>query len=328
MSFIRDAGKPERQSKAAKPPAFIDCYGLIEERLSDSMHQAIPDIEIYRGETRDEDDIIARMQGRGHVLVYMAPLSERVLRSCPELKTVAYLSTGLATHADLAAARRLGIIIEGVKGYGDRAVAEHAITLALAGLKRIAFMDRRVRRGEWSLTPSEEIAGKTVGILGLGGIGFETARIAHALGANVLGWSRSVSSEGPQETRRAGFDEVLSASDILSLHLALTPQTTNIIDRRALALMKPGVVLVNTARGALIEKAALMDALAGGRIGHLALDVFHAEPPSRSDPLLSAENVTLTSHSAWLTSAAVDRLLVAGLQTLKRHIAASRGDRQ
>lgn len=310
-----------------KPPAFIDCYGLLDERLNGSMHQAIPDLEVFRGETRDEDDIVARMQGRRHVLVYMAYLSERVLRSCPELETVAYLSTGLATHADLAAADALGVRIEGVKGYGDRAVAEHAITLALAGLKRIVFMDRSVRRGEWSLTPSEEIAGKTFGILGLGGIGSETARIAHALGANVICWSRSPRADLPEGARRASFDEVLSGSDILSLHLALTPQTTGIIDRAALDSVKPGVVLVNTARGALIDEAAMMEALAEGRIGHLALDVFHAEPPSISNPLLNAENVTLTSHSAWLTSAAVDRLLVAGFQTLERHIATASGER-
>lgn len=301
-----------------KAPAFIDSYGLVDERLTGSMYGDIAGLEIFRGQPRDEDEIIERIQGRRNILVYMAYLSEKIFGSCPDLRSVSYLSTGLATRVDLVAAERFGVRIEGVKGYGDRAVAEHAITLALSALKQVAFMDRRVRRNEWELTPCEEIAGKTFGVIGLGGIGSETARIAHALGARVLCWSRS-GGPCPEGTLRASLDDVLQHSDILSLHLALTPETTGFIDARSFAKMKPGLVLVNTARAAIVDEAAMMDALAQGRIGHLALDVFHTEPPSPDNLLLRAENVTLTAHSAWMTTAAIDRLLIAGFRTLARH---------
>ena len=305
-----------------RSPAFVDCYGLVSSRLKDWMHADIENIEIYRDEPADEDDLIYRLQGRRNVMAYMAYLSGRVLRACPDLQTVSYLSTGLATHADLAEAATLGIRIEGVKGYGDRTVAEHTITLALAALKRIAEMDRAVRAGVWELTRCEEIAGKTFGVVGLGGIGKETAKLAAALGAEVIAWTRSgIAGEAP--VRLTDLQEVLARSDILTLHLALTPETKGFIDKTAINSMKPGVILVNTARAEIVNETAMMAALEIGRIGHCALDVFHTEPPPPEHPLLTATNVTLTAHSAWLSNDAIDRLLIAGFAGLRRNIAES-----
>ncbi|MGI9498978.1 MAG: 2-hydroxyacid dehydrogenase [Geminicoccaceae bacterium] len=301
-------------------PGFVDCYGDLPERLTDDMLDIVPGLVVWRDEPADEDALIARLAGRRHVLVYMGYLSERVLKACPDLRTIAYLATGLATHGDLDAARKLGIRFEGVKGYGDRAVAEHAVTLALSGIKRLAEMDRAVRGGAWRLMRTEEFAGKTFGVLGLGGIGGETARIADALGARVVGWTPSGDARGAPVTLM-GFDQVLASADILSIHLASTPETRGMIDAAALARMKPGVVLVNTARGELIDEAALLTALRSGRVGHAALDVFAEEPLPTDHPFSAMEHVALTPHSAWLTTQAIDRLLVAGLQLLKRHIA-------
>ena len=304
---------------AKKTHAFIDCYGDLQERLTHDMLSRVPGLEVLNTEVANEDDLIGRLQGQRNVLVYMGYMSERVLRACPELKTIAYLSTGLATHGDLEVAKELGIRFEGVKGYGDRAVAEHAVTLALAGLKRIAEMDREVRADRWRLMRAEEFSGKTFGVVGLGGIGAETARIANALGARTIGWTRSGDNRGAP-VEMLPLDDVLALSDILSLHLAYNPATEGFIDAAAFAKMTTGVVLVNTARAGIVEETALMTALADGKIGHAALDVFHQEPFSPQSPLHAMDNVTLTPHSAWLTTQAIDRLLVAGLELLACHI--------
>ncbi len=286
------------------------------------MLSLVQGVNVFYSEPKDEDELIHRLQGRRHVLVYMGYMSERVLRSCPDLKTVAYLSSGLQTHGDLELAEELGIRFEGVKGYGDRAVAEHAVALALAGLKRIAEMDREVRANRWRLMRSEEFGGKTFGVIGLGGIGTETARIADALGATVIGWSRSDDNRGAP-VKMVSLDEVLFTSDILSLHLALNLETEGFIDDAAFARMKPGVVLINTARAAIVDEKAFDKALEEGIVGHAGLDVFHCEPMAHDSPLYSLNNVTLTPHSAWLTTQAIDRLLVAGLKLLARHVGES-----
>ncbi|MDE0346470.1 MAG: D-isomer specific 2-hydroxyacid dehydrogenase family protein [Boseongicola sp.] len=302
-----------------KSPAFVDCYGDLADHLTPEILAHCPGIEVISGEPASEDELIARLAGRRHAMVYMGYLSKRVLEACPELRSVAYLSTGLATHADLQDAGRLGVRIEGVRNYGDRAVAEHAITLALSSLKRIAQADRLVRQGGWQLLRTEEIAGATFGIVGFGGIGRETARLAKALGAEVIGWSRSGDPGGCGATP-VEFDEVVERSDILTLHLALTPDTAGIVSRDVFQRMKQDAILVNTARGELIDRQAMLDALASGRIGHIALDVFHQEPLFLDDPLIGCDRVTLTPHSGWYTGRSIDNLLVAGLRVLRRHI--------
>ena len=303
----------------AGEPAFVDCHGILAERLTEDMARTVPNLAVWRDEPADEDELIARLSGRRNVLVYMAFMSGRVLRACPDLRTVAYLSSGLATHGDLDAAAGLGIRFEGVKGYGDRAVAEHAVTLALAGLKRIAEMDRTVRGGGFRLMRAEEFAGKTFGILGLGGTGAEAARIADALGARVVGWTPSGDARGAPVVTMPKED-VFAQADIVSLHLALTPETRGIVTAADLARARPGLILVNTARGALVDGGALIDALASGQVGHAALDVFETEPVPAGHAFCTMDNVTLTPHSAWVTTQAVDRLLGAGLELLKRHV--------
>ena len=304
---------------SARPPAFVDCYGDLAERFSDKIQAIVPGIQIYFDEPGSEDELISRLQNRRHALVYMGFMSERVLKACPELNTIAYLSTGLATHGDLDAAKALGIRFEGVKGYGDRAVAEHTILLAMAGLKRLAEMDRNVRAGAWRLMRSEEFSGKTFGIIGRGGIGLETARIASALGARVIGWTRSNTASDPS-IEMMELCDVLAQSDILSLHLALNSQTAGFLDAEKLAQAKPGVILINTARAGLVDESAMIAALQSGQIAHAGLDVFENEPLSRDHPLTKMDNVTLTPHSAWLTTQAIDRLLVSGMKLLQCHI--------
>ncbi len=300
-------------------PAFVDCYDDLADGLTDEMLAAVPGVEVFRSRPSDEEELITRMQGRRHVLVYMGYMSERVLSACPDLKSIAYLATGLATHGDLDLAKHLGIRFEGIKGYGDRAVAEHAITLALSGLKRINEMDREVRAGRFRLMATEEFADKTFGVIGLGGIGAETARIADALGARVIGWTRS-GDAGDAPVKMMPLAHVLAQADILSLHLALNDQTVRFIDAEMFARMKRGVLLINTARAAIIDEPSLLWALKDGTISHAGLDVFQEEPLRVDHPLVSMTNVTLTPHSAWLTRQATSRLLVAGFHLLARHV--------
>ena len=216
----------------------------------------------------------------------------------------------------------LDIRFEGVRGYGDRAVAEHAIALAFAALKRLREMDAEIRADRWRLMRTEEFSSKVFGLVGLGGIGRETARIADALGARVIGWSRS-GANGGAPAQILPLRDVLEQSDILSLHLALGPDTEGFLGDQAFERIKPGVILINTARAGLVDEPALLKALADGRIGHAGLDVFHREPLPPDSPFLGLDNVTLTPHSAWLTTQAIDRLLIAGLQLLQLHISES-----
>ena len=309
-------------AKHMKPPAFVDCYGDLADALAARDGLAVPDLEVITGPAATDEEMIRRIQGRKNVLVYMGYLSRRVLESCTDLQTVAYLSTGVATHADLTAAAERGIRIEGVGNYGNRAVAEHAIALALAGLKRLAEMDRNVRAGRFDMQRSEEFRGKNFGVVGLGGIGRETASIAAALGARVIAWTRSGDPRGTP-ARMCTLDELCAEADILSLHLSLTPETERLLDAARFRRMKPTLVLVNTARAGLVDEGEMMRALREGRIAHAALDVYHEEPLPPNHPILSLPNVTLTPHSAWLTSAALNRLLDEGIALLSRQIAES-----
>jgi len=306
-------------------PAFIDCYGDLADRFNDKLASTVPGLEVFYDKPANEDELIKRLQGRKNVMVYMGYMSSKVLNSCPDLKTISYLSTGLATHGDLKESAKLGIRFEGVKGYGDRAVAEHTIALAFAAIKRITEMDRTVRSGNWKLIKTEELQGKTFGVIGLGGIGLETAKIANSLGMRTLCWSRS-SSKMDLPVEAVSLDQVLKQSDILSLHLPLNSETEGFINHELLSKTKPGLILINTARAEIIDQQSLLSALSSGHIGHCALDVFHQEPLAKDNDLLLIENITVSPHSAWLTTQAIDRLILAGLNLLNKHIADTQND--
>ncbi len=305
-------------------PVFVDCRPEIAPYLTPATRALVPAMTVYEGAPADEADLIHRLAGRRFAMVYLAYLSEAVLAACPDLRTVVYLSSGLATRADLAAVARRGIDLTGVRGYGDRAVAEHAIALMFAALRHVALMDRHARAGGFPTVLGHECAGATFGVVGLGGIGCETAKIAHALGMRVLGWGRRGVPEGVPATA-ATLPALLAQSDVVSLHLRLEDGTRGLLNAAHLALMRPGAVLVNTARAALVDEAALLAALRGGGLGHAALDVFHEEPPPPGHPLLALDNVTLSTHSAWYTPQAVTRLLDAGYRQMRAKLEGARG---
>ena len=207
----------------------------------------VPGLVIQRTAPNNDEELISRLADHSAAIVYMAYVSENTLANCPELKSISYLATGLATHVDLPAAQRLGVRVRNVKGYGDRAVAEHTLGLLFASARRVPQMDRNIRRGHWHLVPGEELDGKTIGLLGFGGIGHEVGRLAALLGMRVLVWNRS-SVQAEYLLEQTELEHLLANADIVSLHLQLNSETERIVNRERLALLNPGAVLINTAR--------------------------------------------------------------------------------
>jgi len=234
-----------------------------------------------------------------------------LVRQCKRLKHVVFLGTGAASYMNVAELEALGVKVHTIKGYGDTAVAEQAIALMLACCRDLARMDRNIRAGAWQPLEGVQIFGKTLGIVGLGGIGAEVARIAKGMGMAVTAWNRTPRPDAGVPL--VELDTLLQKSDVVSLNLTLNDETRGFLDAARIARMKQGVILVNTARGALVDEAAMIAALNSGHIRHAGLDVFHAEPLKPDHPLARMENVTLSAHAAF-------RTLEASMTLLRRAI--------
>jgi D-3-phosphoglycerate dehydrogenase len=289
---------------------YIDCSPMMEPILA-TLPWPVGMRVIHGDPTRAMLDAV--LSEVDIVLNGRTMMDASLLAAHPGIRSIVFLGTGASSYIDLTAAARLGIRVRTVRGYGDRTVAEHAFALLLAAARGIARMDRDLRDGVWSASQGLELAGRTLGLLGLGGVGAEMARIASAFGMRVVGWNRSgVPAGSPVEPM--SLDDVVAAADVLSLHLALTPQTHGLIDAARIARMKPGAILVNTARGALVDEAALAAALASGHLGHAALDVYAVEPLPAGHPFLDLPNVTLAAHAGWKSAAAARRLMAETLR--------------
>ena len=240
------------------------------------------------------------------------PVTTETIARAPKLKLVQKIGSGVNTIA-VGACKQRGIQVCNLPGSNSRAVAEMALLLMLACLRRLRELDAGARRPEgwpaaWALQDRfGELGGRTVGLIGYGAVPQILHRILEALGAKVLYWSRSKSN--------AGLEALLAQSDIVSLHLPLTPETERMLDARR---MKRGAILVNTARGGLVDEAALLEALKSGHLSAAGLDVFAAEPPPADSPLLALPNVIATPHLAWLTQETLERSLGAALENVKR----------
>ena len=239
-----------------------------------------------------------------------------LVAQCRGLKHVVFLGTGAASYMNVAELTALGVTVHTIKGYGDTAVAEHTIALMMACGRDIARMDRGIRTGTWTPREGMQLSAKTLGIIGLGGIGREVARIAHGIGMKVVAWNRSPRPDAG--IALVDLDTLLATADVVSLHLALNEETRGFLDAGRIARLKPGAILINTARGALTDEAALIAAVKSGHIRHAGLDVFHAEPLRPDHPLANMHNVTLTAHAAF-------RTLEASMTLLRRAIDIVRG---
>ena len=243
----------------------------------------------------DEKDVPGKVAGYDTVINDATYFGAPTLEKCAGLKHIVFLGTGAASFVDVAAAHKLGIKVSTISGYGDTTVAEHAMGLVFAAARHIGTMHSIVRGGAWRPMQGMELRGKTLGIVGLGGIGAEMARLANGIGLKVLAYNRT------PKPGTVSLDELLAQSDIVSLHLGLNDETRGFLSRERIAKTKPGVIIVNTARAGVVDEPALLDALKSGHVGHYATDVFGKEPPSPDDPLLKADNVTLTSHAGYNT---------------------------
>lgn len=244
-------------------------------------------------------DIPKLIEGYDTVINDASYFNEDTLRQCKGLKHIVFLGTGAASFVDLAAAAKLGIKVSTISGYGDTTVAEHAMGLVFAAARHIATMHALVRDGGWRPMQGMELRGKTLGIVGLGGIGREMARIASGIGLKVVAWNRSPRPDA--SVPMVGIDALLAASDIVSLHLGLNDGTRGFLDRAKLQKAKRGVIIVNTARAGVVDERALIDLLKSGHVGHYATDVFAQEPVAPDEPLLKLANVTLTAHAGYNT---------------------------
>lgn len=302
------------------PAVYVDCTALTKKVLDEDPALLPEGLEVHVGDP-DESALRELLRERRVVVNGHTQMPANVLRDCPELSSIVFLGTGASTYIDLAAAEALGISVHTITGYGDRSIAEHALALIFAGARRIAEMDRDLRAGDWRPLTGVELADRTVGVIGLGGTGREMVRLCASLGMNVLAWNRSGGREPLPGRITEDLDELLSASDVISLHLALKEDTRGFLSRDRLRRMKWGAMLVNTARGALVDEAALIEALTSGQLAHAALDVYTAEPLPPDHPFLSLPNVTLSSHAAFKTPAANRRLIERGLALAGQEIA-------
>ena len=287
-----------RSRGAAMRSIFIDCNDELD-RVFASVHRSDDPPIMVHTEKFEPGTLPRLLDGYDVCLDDHSYMPTELIAQCRTLKHIVFLGTGASSYMDVPALKALGVTVHTIKGYGDIAVAEHAIALMFACARGLARMDRAVRAGQWGPLEGVQLHGKTLGVIGLGGIGIEVTRIARGIGMNVIGWNRTSRPEQPacrwSTSMRCWRKRTCVA------HLALNDDTRGMIDAARIARMKRGVMLINTARGALVEEAALIAALRSGQIGQAGLDVFHNEPLAPDHPLARMDNVTLSSHAGFRT---------------------------
>ena len=296
---------------------FIDCNDQLAPVWASVLRPDDPPIDVNR-KAFARDELPSVIRGYDIAIDDHSYMPTPLVAQCPELKHIVFLGTGPASYMNVAELEARGIKVHIIKGYGDTAVAEHSIALMWAAARDLARMDREVRRGIWTPHEGVQLLGKTLGVIGLGGIGREVARMGKGLGMNVIAWNRTSRPELGFE--QVDLDTLLSQSDVVSLNLTLGDETRGFLSRERIARMKKGVIYVNTARGALADEQALIEALKSGHIRHAGLDVFHDEPLKADHPLAKMENVTLSAHAAFRTLEASQTLLRRSIDIVKRII--------
>jgi glycerate dehydrogenase len=302
---------------------ILDGYTINPGDLSWAPVSEMGDLTVY--DRTAPDQVMDRCAQAEAILVSKVPFDAERLDALPNLRYIGVLATGYNV-IDVRAARQRDITVTNAPDYSRDSVAQHVIALLLELAVRIDTHNASVRAGDWVAssdfcywkTPLVELAGKTLGIVGLGSIGRRVATVAQALGMNTIAHTRS--PKGMPEVDEVGLDDLLSRSDAVSLHCPLTPETEHLIDAGALSRMKPSAWLINTARGPIIDERALADALAGGRLAAAAVDVLSTEPPSPDNPLLGAPNCLITPHTAWATRESRARLIDIVADNLRAYI--------
>jgi D-3-phosphoglycerate dehydrogenase len=266
-------------------------------------------VELRLEQCRTEDDVVARCADADGLLVQYAPITDRVLDALPRLRVVSRYGVGVDT-VDVEAASRRGVLVANVPHYGTEEVSDHTVALLLTMARATARLDASVRTGQWDVgtaMPLHRIAGRLLGVVGFGAIGRAVARKARALGYRVVAYevTAEAGSTADDGTPLVTLDDLLAHAHAVSLHVPYLPATHHLIDEARLRQMRPDALLVNTARGGLVDTAALVRVLDEGHLAGAALDVLETEPPSPDDPLVRHPRIVVTPHAAWYSEESV-----------------------
>lgn len=305
---------------------ILDGYSLNPGDLDWSPVERLGDVTLF--DRTPADKIVERAADADIVLTNKVPFSADTLRQLPRLRFICVLATGY-NIIDTEAAARQGVVVANIPAYSTMSVAQMAFAHILNITNHVASYAREVADGKWTNCPDfcfldsalTELAGKTMGIVGLGNTGMATARIAVAMGMKVVAMTSKSADTLPEGITPAPLDDVLASADVVSLHCPLTPSTRHLINAASIAKMKPSAILINTGRGPLVDEQAVADALNGGRLAAFGVDVLSQEPPRGDNPLLSARNCFLTPHIAWATLEARTRLMSTATENVRQFIA-------
>lgn len=305
---------------------ILDGYSLNPGDLDWSPVERLGDVTLF--DRTPADKIVERAADADIVLTNKVPFSADTLRQLPRLRFICVLATGY-NIIDTEAAARQGVVVANIPAYSTMSVAQMAFAHILNITNHVASYAREVADGKWTNCTDfcfwdsalTELAGKTMGIVGLGNTGMATARIAVAMGMKVVAITSKSADTLPEGITPAPLDDVLASADVVSLHCPLTPSTRHLINAASIAKMKPSAILINTGRGPLVDEQAVADALNGGRLAAFGADVLSQEPPRGDNPLLSARNCFLTPHIAWATLEARTRLMSTATENVRQFIA-------
>lgn len=293
---------------------ILDGYSVNPGDLSWEKLEACGDLTVY--DRTNTEDILKRTKNADAILTNKVVISSEIINKLPNLKYIGVLATGYNV-VDIEAAKKRGITVTNVPAYSTNSVVQMTFAHILNLTNRVAHYAHENRKGKWSASPDfcywdtnlGEIAGKTLGVVGLGNIGYKVACIARDFGMDVFACTSKNSADLPDGIQKVTFNGLLGISDILTLHCPLTPQTKEMINKDTLSQMKRGALLINTGRGALVNDKDVAQALCEGQLGGYGADVMTQEPPKPDNPLLSAPNAYLTPHIAWATLEARKRLV-------------------
>ena len=304
---------------------ILDGYTANPGDLSWQALETIGELTVY-DRTRPEETV-ERAKDAHIVLTNKVCLRRQEIEQLPVLRYIGVLATGYNV-VDLEAARERGIVVTNVPAYSTESVAQMVFAHLLTVTNRTEHYALQNRAGQWTASPDfsywdtslTELAGKTLGIVGLGNIGRRVAAIALAFGMNVVAYTSKQADELPAGIAKRTMDELLAESDVLTLHCPLTPDTHHLINRQTLQLMKPSAILINTGRGPLIDDAAVADALRAGRLRAFCADVLTQEPPTADNPLLACDQAFITPHIAWATQEARVRLVDVAISNVQAFV--------
>ncbi|KRL05122.1 D-2-hydroxyacid dehydrogenase [Liquorilactobacillus oeni] len=307
---------------------LLDGYGLNKDLNWDLLNQ-LGDCTFYdRTPVDDKNEILKRIDDAEIVITHKTPLNDDVISRAPNLNYIGIMGTGYDV-VDINSAHKNNVVVTNIPTYASDAVAQFTFSLLLEVTGQVGLHNRLVHDNKWSKVPDFtfwdkplfEVKGKTLGLIGYGHIAQKVAKLGHAFSMNVIFYNHRLKNVSEKWIKQVSLDELLRQSDVISLHVIQTPETINLINKTTIAKMKSNVILLNTARGKLINEVDMANALNNNRVYALATDVVQKEPINRENPLLKAKNCYITPHIAWAPFETRERLLDITINNLKKYLA-------